>query len=222
MGKYKFYFGGEEYRKLKLGDDSSDFIIEERVDKDYLANNFINNATMSIAQNGSDLNVTFTPCTNQELLDAVDHGDTKVRIQLLVHKVSATSRTWNPLVLENGFYWENSTLTHGANRWARVASCGTNAKGHAWLDLTSEQLKAGSATLTNFDGEGISKSGETWIHTKSHMNLLNAIPEDELIRHVSCMMYCPALYRSHKDMWYYDREDEIRCISSNYLSLQPL
>jgi len=182
---------------------------------DVYANNYISNlAYMTITSTGSNnISVSFSPCIDENLLKRVEKGKTKVRIQILNHHTSAHSEHnieygHRAVRLEPEHYWTNSEdYEDGASHWTRLHATELNYEGSCWKDLTAEQLRQGSAVLSN---------GAYYRHNTVH---LGAVDKDYLMpkEHLAVQMYCPALYRSHKDQFYYEREDEIYYISDNYI-----
>lgn len=217
--KYKVYYKDDKVKifntdvlySLNMGKTNSEHGGES---DDVYANNYIESlGYMSISFDDDDLEVSFTPCTDNELLKRVSEGKTRVRLQLLVHKVSACAKYdakshWHCLALEPGFYWTNSDgFKKGSSRWARTNGRGDeNADTH--IDLTSEQLRAGSARFI-----------DARCHAHGRINInYGSVSYD--FRYLSVEMFCPALYRSRKDIYYYEREEEYRYIADNCVSAE--
>ncbi len=206
---------------------------------DVYANNYIDNlGYMNLSLSGDTLTVSFSPCENTELLDRVRDGKTKVRIQILMHIISAIhskrNNDDNPrgrkyfkyLELPYGYYWNNYASTqHGQTReefmptepekFIRYRSHDPNFYGTTWLDLTADQLSNGEAVLTNLYRLN---AGWMYVYDSAIRHSIEYYSSTTYQR-FSVEMYCPAIYRSGKDPFYYERHDGIRYIADDYVEI---
>ena len=216
--KYKVYYGGDRcmvynggYRQI-LNTPPYKGTEED----DAYANDYIHMLdSMDIGLEGDDLLVSFTMCDDEELLKRVDAGSTRVRIQLLVHKTSACARTkrpnttWHCLKINPGFYWNNRGVGMGQkSTWARThgRDDGYSAEeAPCYIDLTREELERGWCTIPN---------AVVHAHGNNNCNGPGWLGDA-----LSVEMFCPALYRHNKDIYYYERVNKIYAISDSYVSI---
>lgn len=215
--KYVLRLGNDTYTTLNLN-GATFTVVSNHMDHgseadDVFANNYISGlSAITCSLSGSDLVVNFNPCIDNELLTRVSEGKTRVRLQLLVHKVSNCSSHrrqshWHCLRLPFGYYWENDERIEGSN-WARTKGRygnQTDANTITYFDLTTAQLQAGTVTFPN-----------ATCHAHGSVNITGAPLK---ITHLAVEAFCPALYRSNKDIYYYERETTKK-LSSNCVEIR--
>lgn len=206
---FTIHVGNDTYNTITLGNEvfnmKSD--TEAVTDYDELVNNYIDSmSTLTITLSENNLNVTFTPVTDTTLLNAVDNQDTYVRLQLMYHQASGCigKSQQSPNSYNHPIWLEDDIQSRGGNIFGYVRRHSNKPEyyGITWLNLSKAQLQAGSATLTNIKS--------TYPPVKTKEGKLSGA-----FHNVRVEMFCPAIHRSHKDVFYYEREEGHRKISSN-------
>lgn len=178
--------------------------------------NNISSLRISTSNDAKTLTITFTPITDQEVLTNVEAGKTKVRVQVANWRCGEIRHdslngilplrrkvTYNYLKLPYGTYWTNQPnrqtgeVNEAPEKFTRLFSHDPRTYGAFWLDLNVEQLTSGLVVL-------------------SLMNSASIPGIDEYRNRIIVQMFCPAVYRSHKDTFYYERQGNYR-LSDNII-----
>ena len=245
MKKLNVYINNQKYI---VAQNRANFIIGGFNDQygtaadDEYANDYISNLSyMTLAQNNDNIVISFPACQDEELLERIRNNKTKVRVQLLLHIISAiytkdpkndtprnNGKYFHYLELPYGHYWENYASRgshHGESRdeykptnpekFIRYRSHDPSYYGTTWLDLTAEQLSNGQAVLTNIYSIN---AGKLYQYNSAIRRELD-ISQQRVAQRFSVEMYCPAIHRPNKDPFYYEREENIKYIADNCIAI---
>lgn len=157
--------------------------------------------------NEDDIIITFDPITDTKILDAVETGQTIVRLQLLNHSPSY-SIGWkidNNCYCKRPFEFDADAFPSAhddlVKRFVRTRSNNGSYNGRTWVNLTRTQLIQGSAKLQN-------------VKNTAHFLCENECPDEETgetcTYRLAVEMYCPCLHKSGKDVWYYERNGKYK------------
>ena len=171
--KYVLHLGNDTYSSACLGnylfDWKSDLEteIEEPIPivdycNNYVKNNILSFTVDNINSSNGNMTVNFTPVTDTKILNAVDSGKVKFRIQLLMHADNLEGKGYSynlqPLTqrtpeerwqLAEQYQHTNDWIDRWYPPWKKVRSHEAAYYGRSWLDLTKAQLQAGTVTLNN-------------------------------------------------------------------------
>lgn len=245
MAKHKYiqkvhtdtYLGDTQYSMIHNSDELfrvTDYTTDKygTTTDDSYANSYINSIPkngITISQSGADIVVNFPAATitqHRALLLSLNTGKTKIRVQLLNHKISSHCKPEPKrkvaLELPYGYYWNNSasgvwdpdTEEYKNNsHWSRVRGTYKVPDG-GWIDLTVTDLANGQVILR----DAVKHAKATSYLADDEEDPIYITTHTLSTTHLSVEMFCPAFYRPGKDIFYYERKGN-RAISSNCLTV---
>ena len=176
-------------------------------DFDMHANNAVltrASTTVAWADFNTNMTISFTSITDQELLDAVEQGKTKIRVQLLYHQPCGGRRKQHNK-RKSGIYLYTNPYNAPVCLWRRVFSHDPLKYGCTWKDLTKSELQSGLVKLNN-----VKYGASSLSHTR---------PGDRPNQYITAELYVPALGKGHPDTFEYERKG-YRKVASNYISFK--
>lgn len=215
--KYTVKLGNHTYPSIKFGGDSVSVAQYETPEHGTEADDalaiaaILNVEDLSITKVAAsnpdfdtdfDVVVNFTPITDATLLEKITAGHTRIRLQFCYHSPSnyQVKRINWTLPADS---WPTRLHGETPKKVIRLRACDSHWRGKAWVDLTAEQLQAGSARLYNcYIGRAANCTGFADYE----------YGEDAIRCFVE--MYCPALYRHNRDVFSYARDDDAHIISN--------
>lgn len=176
-------------------------------------------SNLQVSWSGDNLNVTFDPITDTELLNYVSNDLTKVRLQLLYHKPSGGNAqrekkhlcvTKNVILYDNTqfpFPSEDTFVPKLQHEFARIQSHNPSFYGISWLNLNRTQLQNGSATLNSVKGDDdLGVATYTLSGNQASMGEFDGQTRRYNLQRLAVEMYVPALGKGTTDTFQYERD----------------